>query len=190
MTDYPGNLHRELRPYNDHILTVTERSTPDPYVLSDKGTYYMVRITVSKFGVMTDKMRRPSRAEIGLRYGLRTRCLSSNNGARKMSFGEWAARVRDDMFITKTLRIFLTPPGALLPTHRTPAIYGPLSCTRSTVVGMSTSPPMIPRMGMLHTACSSSQAPHPMLPLSTHRPGPFTGVSMAYHPINGLLTVP
>ncbi|KAF2638803.1 Arabinanase/levansucrase/invertase [Massarina eburnea CBS 473.64] len=28
-------------PYNDHILTVTDQACPDPYVLWDKGTYYM-----------------------------------------------------------------------------------------------------------------------------------------------------
>jgi len=39
MANLPG---MQLRPYNDHILTVTERSCPDPYVLWDNGTYYMV----------------------------------------------------------------------------------------------------------------------------------------------------
>jgi hypothetical protein len=43
MAAFPGHLHMLRRPYNDHILTVTERSCPDPYVLWDKGTYYMVR---------------------------------------------------------------------------------------------------------------------------------------------------
>ncbi|ORX97395.1 alpha-L-arabinofuranosidase II [Clohesyomyces aquaticus] len=28
-------------PYNDHILTITDTTTPDPYVVWDKGIYYM-----------------------------------------------------------------------------------------------------------------------------------------------------
>ncbi|KAF2247662.1 glycoside hydrolase family 43 protein, partial [Trematosphaeria pertusa] len=41
---FPGSAnhtHMQLPPYNDHILTITERSCADPYVLWDKGTYYM-----------------------------------------------------------------------------------------------------------------------------------------------------
>lgn len=32
----------QMPPYNDHILTITSQSCADPYVLWDKGTYYMV----------------------------------------------------------------------------------------------------------------------------------------------------
>lgn len=39
---FPGQLHMALPPYNDHILTITERSCADPYVIWDKGVYYMV----------------------------------------------------------------------------------------------------------------------------------------------------
>ena len=38
----PGQeSHTHQPPYNDHILTITERTCPDPYVIWDKGTYYM-----------------------------------------------------------------------------------------------------------------------------------------------------
>ena len=46
---YPGQdqqmqsqMHLQRPPYNDSILTITEESCADPYVLWDKGTYYMV----------------------------------------------------------------------------------------------------------------------------------------------------
>jgi hypothetical protein len=46
---YPGQeqqmqsqMHLQRPPYNDSILTITEKSCADPYVLWDKGTYYMV----------------------------------------------------------------------------------------------------------------------------------------------------
>ena len=35
-------IHMQQPPYNDSILTITEKSCADPYVLFDKGTYYMV----------------------------------------------------------------------------------------------------------------------------------------------------
>jgi hypothetical protein len=35
-------MHMQQPPYNDSILTITEKSCADPYVLFDKGTYYMV----------------------------------------------------------------------------------------------------------------------------------------------------
>lgn len=35
-------MHIQQPPYNDSILTITEKSCADPYVLFDKGTYYMV----------------------------------------------------------------------------------------------------------------------------------------------------
>ncbi|KAL6161853.1 hypothetical protein ACJQWK_08631 [Exserohilum turcicum] len=34
-------FHEQRPPYNDSILTITKRSCADPYVLWDKGTYYM-----------------------------------------------------------------------------------------------------------------------------------------------------
>jgi hypothetical protein len=34
--------HAPPAPYNDHILTITGQSCPDPYVICDKGVYYMV----------------------------------------------------------------------------------------------------------------------------------------------------
>jgi hypothetical protein len=38
----PGqDSHMHHPAYNDHILTITDRSCPDPYVICDKGTYYM-----------------------------------------------------------------------------------------------------------------------------------------------------
>lgn len=48
MAAFPGNMHMQMPPYNDHILTVTERSCPDPYVLWDRGTYYMVSYCASE----------------------------------------------------------------------------------------------------------------------------------------------
>ena len=36
-------MNMQIPPYNDSILTITEKSCADPYVLWDKGTYYMVR---------------------------------------------------------------------------------------------------------------------------------------------------
>lgn len=36
-------MNMQAPPYNDSILTITEKSCADPYVLWDKGTYYMVR---------------------------------------------------------------------------------------------------------------------------------------------------
>ncbi|KAF2711842.1 glycoside hydrolase family 43 protein [Pleomassaria siparia CBS 279.74] len=38
---FPGQQHMAQPSYNDHILTITERSCADPYVIWDKGTYYM-----------------------------------------------------------------------------------------------------------------------------------------------------
>ncbi|KAJ4299790.1 hypothetical protein N0V90_005036 [Kalmusia sp. IMI 367209] len=39
---YPGQHDHMHQPaYNDHILTITERSCADPYVIWDKGLYYM-----------------------------------------------------------------------------------------------------------------------------------------------------
>lgn len=35
-------MHMQQPPYNDSILTITDKSCADPYVLFDKGTYYMV----------------------------------------------------------------------------------------------------------------------------------------------------
>jgi hypothetical protein len=48
MAGFPGQqmhqqMHMQMPPYNDSILTITEKSCADPYVLWDKGTYYMVR---------------------------------------------------------------------------------------------------------------------------------------------------
>jgi hypothetical protein len=38
----PGqDAHSQHRGYNDHILTITDRTCPDPYVIWDKGTFYM-----------------------------------------------------------------------------------------------------------------------------------------------------
>jgi hypothetical protein len=43
MANFPGHMHAQApRHYNDSILTITERSCADPYVMWDKGTYYMV----------------------------------------------------------------------------------------------------------------------------------------------------
>ncbi|CAI6334674.1 unnamed protein product [Periconia digitata] len=41
MSEFPGHMHGGPAPYHDHILTVTDQSCPDPYVLWDQGTYYM-----------------------------------------------------------------------------------------------------------------------------------------------------
>ncbi|KAH3904284.1 hypothetical protein HBI56_008690 [Parastagonospora nodorum] len=42
MEGYPGPMHKMARPpYNDSILTITNSSCADPYVLWEKGTYYM-----------------------------------------------------------------------------------------------------------------------------------------------------
>lgn len=38
---YQSQMHMQMPPYNDSILTITEKSCADPYVLFDKGTYYM-----------------------------------------------------------------------------------------------------------------------------------------------------
>jgi hypothetical protein len=38
-----AQMHMQRPQYNDSILTITEKSCADPYVLFDKGTYYMVR---------------------------------------------------------------------------------------------------------------------------------------------------
>lgn len=52
---YPGQdqqmqsqMHLQRPPYNDSILTITEKSCADPYVLWDKGTYYMVSTTARR----------------------------------------------------------------------------------------------------------------------------------------------
>jgi hypothetical protein len=52
---YPGQdqqmqsqVHLQRPPYNDSILTITEKSCADPYVLWDKGTYYMVSTQVRR----------------------------------------------------------------------------------------------------------------------------------------------
>jgi hypothetical protein len=43
MASFPGQMHVQApRHYNDSILTITDRSCADPYVMWDKGTYYMV----------------------------------------------------------------------------------------------------------------------------------------------------
>ena len=39
---YHQQTNMQAPPYNDSILTITEKSCADPYVLWDKGTYYMV----------------------------------------------------------------------------------------------------------------------------------------------------
>jgi GH43 family beta-xylosidase len=41
METFPGQMHVQRPPYNDSILTITKNSCADPYVLLDKGTYYM-----------------------------------------------------------------------------------------------------------------------------------------------------
>ncbi|KAJ4363919.1 hypothetical protein N0V83_009372 [Neocucurbitaria cava] len=41
MAGFPGQLNMAMPPYNDSILTITQSSCADPYVLWDKGTYYM-----------------------------------------------------------------------------------------------------------------------------------------------------
>lgn len=42
---FPGQMHMQLpRSYNDTILTITNQSCADPYVLWDKGIFYMVSI--------------------------------------------------------------------------------------------------------------------------------------------------
>jgi hypothetical protein len=46
MANFPGHMHMQRPQYNDSILTITDRSCADPYVLFDKGTYYMVRTLV------------------------------------------------------------------------------------------------------------------------------------------------
>ena len=42
---YPGQqMHAQLpRGYNDTILSITQSTTPDPYVIFVNGVYYMVR---------------------------------------------------------------------------------------------------------------------------------------------------
>lgn len=41
MEGFPGQMHMQTPPYNDTILTITDSSCADPYVIWDKGTYYM-----------------------------------------------------------------------------------------------------------------------------------------------------
>lgn len=42
MEAFPGQMHKTpAPPYNDTILTITSSSCADPYVILDKGTYYM-----------------------------------------------------------------------------------------------------------------------------------------------------
>jgi hypothetical protein len=48
MANFPGQMHMQMPPYNDSILTITDRSCADPYVLWDKGTYYMVSTTTDE----------------------------------------------------------------------------------------------------------------------------------------------
>jgi GH43 family beta-xylosidase len=38
---FPGHMKMGKPPYNDHILTITQQSCADPYVIWDKGIYYM-----------------------------------------------------------------------------------------------------------------------------------------------------
>lgn len=50
---FPGSGHGGTRPqsprrYNDVVLTITEQTTPDPYVVWDKGVYYMVSWGLSR----------------------------------------------------------------------------------------------------------------------------------------------
>jgi hypothetical protein len=49
MASFPGQMHVQApRHYNDSILTITDRSCADPYVMWDKGTYYMVSCAVKR----------------------------------------------------------------------------------------------------------------------------------------------
>ncbi|KAF2006283.1 glycoside hydrolase family 43 protein [Amniculicola lignicola CBS 123094] len=41
MASFPGQMLMAPPPYNDQILTITERTTPDPYVVWENGVYYM-----------------------------------------------------------------------------------------------------------------------------------------------------
>jgi GH43 family beta-xylosidase len=41
MSDFPGQMRMQRPPYIDTILTITSSSCADPYVLLEKGTYYM-----------------------------------------------------------------------------------------------------------------------------------------------------
>jgi hypothetical protein len=41
---FPGSHHQGPRGYNDVILTITDATTPDPYVMWHNGVYYMVSL--------------------------------------------------------------------------------------------------------------------------------------------------
>ncbi|OAL45916.1 Arabinanase/levansucrase/invertase [Pyrenochaeta sp. DS3sAY3a] len=41
MEGFPGQMHMATPPYSDTILTITDQSCADPYVLWNKGTFYM-----------------------------------------------------------------------------------------------------------------------------------------------------
>lgn len=89
---FPGQanqqLHMQQPPYNDSILTITEKSCADPYVLFDKGTYYMVSTnTVLNEKTHTD-LRRHGQLAAPLRFGQQKVCLILRRGARRTLSGK------------------------------------------------------------------------------------------------------
>lgn len=114
---FPGQVYLQRPPYNDHILTITRTSCADPYVLWDKGVYYMVRLvgflcvcvwvtelmgwegkTMVLLGVkdMWLMCARRLRRVTALRFGLPSRCLGLRRRRGRWLFGEldWVLLLR------------------------------------------------------------------------------------------------
>lgn len=80
-------MHMQQPPYNDSILTITEKSCADPYVLFDKGTYYMVSADVGLGEKTRAELYRHGPLVARLRSGRQTVCLISRRGVRRTSSG-------------------------------------------------------------------------------------------------------
>lgn len=102
--NFPGQqqpMHQQMNmqqpPYNDSILTITEKSCADPYVLFDKGTYYMVSGAAAGAELWHFKARlcadlipkRRGRLVARWRSGQRRVCLILRKDVRRISSGEY-----------------------------------------------------------------------------------------------------
>jgi hypothetical protein len=76
-------MHMQQPPYNDSILTITEKSCADPYVLFDKGTYYMVSSRAVPDEKTHADLCRHGRLVARLRSGRRKVCSILRRGARR-----------------------------------------------------------------------------------------------------------
>ena len=85
---YNQQTNMQAPPYNDSILTITEKSCADPYVLWDKGTYYMVGQFTRINTLAIADIRRHGLLVALSRSGQQTACLILRRGARRTSSGK------------------------------------------------------------------------------------------------------